>query len=798
MSNRIFLIDAHGLCYRAFYAVKALKNSKGRPTNAVFGFCNILRKILADCKPTHVAVCFDVGKQTHRQKKFPDYKIQRQAMPDDLVIQIKTIRDIVSAYGFPIFELEGFEADDVMATLALRFAKTNEDVFIATDDKDMAQLVGEHIKLYSPRQEKVISPKDVEEKFGVQPAQITDYIALAGDPSDNIPGVKGIGEKGACKLLSEFKSLEEIYKHVDDVTPAKLQEKLIASKKEAFLSKELAVLETQVPLDATLEALVFPQPDRAKLFALFNELEFRKLAQEYAPLDAVPQEPVGDLKTWVEGADAGKPVFIAYDLKSLRKAEAVKACHCEERSDEAIFLTGNKIFDVYLADYLLAGGQGQYHLPALRASDEGMRELYAIQKRLLKEQHLEFLFYDVEMPLSEVLFEMEANGVRLDVAVLKELSKESTSKITELEGSLFKIAGTPFNVNSPKQLSEILFERLKLPVIKKIKTGFSTNEEVLTKLSRQHPLPALILEYRQMAKLKSTYIDALPLLVDPKDQRLHATFNQAGAETGRLSSNNPNLQNIPIRTDFGQRIRRAFVPYTHGHVLLSADYSQIELRILAILAEDEDLKKACRGEGDIHRYTASLIFEVPENKVDEKMRYAAKRINFGIIYGMSAFGLAKDLGLPVSQAQDFIDKYFLRYPKVRQFLDGEIQKARDLGYVTTLFGRRRYLPDIHNRNMGLRQFAERQAINAPMQGTAADIIKIAMVKISRQLAKQKLSSTMIMTVHDELVFDVPQGEVKTMATLVRQEMEGAMDLKVPMKASVKVGPNWLEMEKIDR
>jgi DNA polymerase-1 len=363
---------------------------------------------------------------------------------------------------------------------------------------------------------------------------------------------------------------------------------------------------------------------------------------------------------------------------------------------------------------------------------------------------------------------------------------------------LFKIAGTPFNVNSPKQLSEILFERLKLPVIKKIKTGFSTNEEVLTKLSRQHPLPALILEYRQMAKLKSTYIDALPLLVDPKDQRLHATFNQAGAETGRLSSNNPNLQNIPIRTDFGQRIRRAFVPYTHGHVLLSADYSQIELRILAILAEDEDLKKACRGEGDIHRYTASLIFEVPENKVDEKMRYAAKRINFGIIYGMSAFGLAKDLGLPVSQAQDFIDKYFLRYPKVRQFLDGEIQKARDLGYVTTLFGRRRYLPDIHNRNMGLRQFAERQAINAPMQGTAADIIKIAMVKISRQLAKQKLSSTMIMTVHDELVFDVPQGEVKTMATLVRQEMEGAMDLKVPMKASVKVGPNWLEMEKIDR
>ena len=791
MPQRVFLIDAHGLCYRAFYAVKALKNSKGQPTNAIFGFCNILRKILADCKPTHVAVCFDVGKQTHRQKKFADYKIQRQAMPDDLVIQIKTIRDIVSAYGFPIFELEGFEADDVMATLSLRFAKENVDVFIATDDKDMAQLVGDHIKLYSPRQERVIDAKDVVEKFGVSPLQITDYIALAGDPSDNIPGVKGIGEVGARKLLEKFNSLEGIYNHVDGVTPPKLQEKLMASRQEAFLSKELAILDNQVPLDAVLDDLAFPQPNRARLFTLFNELEFRKFAQEYAPLDAVPQEPIEDLKTWAQDNDEGKPVFIVYDLKSLRKAGQVS-----EGPHPPVIPAKAGIFDVYLADYLLAGGQGQYHLPTLRATDGGMRELYGIQKRLLKEQNLEFLFYEVEMPLSDVLFEMEANGVRLDVMVLEDLSKECQTKIVQLEESLFKIAGTRFNVNSPKQLSEILFERLKLPAVKKIKTGFSTNEEVLTKLSHQHPLPALILEYRQMAKLKSTYIDALPLLVDPKSQRLHATFNQAGAETGRLSSNNPNLQNIPIRTEFGQRIRRAFVPYEQGHVLLSADYSQIELRILALLAKDEDLKKACRGEGDIHRYTASLIFEVPENKVDEKMRYAAKRINFGIIYGMSAFGLAKDLDVSIAQAQDFIDKYFLRYPKVRSFLDGEIQKARDLGYVTTLFGRRRYLPDIHNRNMGLRQFAERQAINAPMQGTAADIIKIAMVKISRRIAQEKLSSTMIMTVHDELVFDVPQGEVKTMAALVRQEMEGAMDLSVPMKVSAKVGPNWLEMKSV--
>lgn len=786
MSNRVFLIDAHGLCYRAFYAIKLLKNSKGKPTNAVFGFCNILRKILTCCKPTHVAVCFDVGKETHRQKKFAAYKIKRQAMPDDLVTQIEIIRDIVRAYGFPIFELEGFEADDVMATLSERFAKKNADVFIATDDKDMAQLVNDHIKLYSPRQEKVVEVKDVKEKFGVAPQQITDYIALAGDTSDNIPGVKGIGEVGARKLLGDFKSLEGIYKHISQVAPSQLQEKLMASRKEAFLSKELATLDLHVPLDAHLDDLAFPQPDRAKLYEIFNELEFRKLAQEYAPSGVGPQESFADLKTWVEGSDGGKPIFIAYDLKALRKAGGVSADQLKQ-----------KIFDVYLADYLLSGGQGQYHLPTLRASDEGMSELYAIQKRLLKEQSLEFLFYDVEMPLSDVLFEMEANGVRLDVAVLEDLSKECQAKMAALEKSLFKIAGGPFNVNSPKQLSEVLFERLKLPVVKKIKTGFSTNEEVLSKLSSQHPLPALILEYRQMAKLKSTYIDALPLLVDPKTKRLHATFNQAGAETGRLSSNNPNLQNIPIRTEFGQRIRKAFVPYAKGHVLLSADYSQIELRILAHLAKDEELKKACRGEGDIHRYTASLMFEVPENTVDEKMRYAAKRINFGIIYGMSAFGLAKDLDVPVAQAQDFIDKYFLRYPKVRHFLDGEIQKARDLGYVTTLFGRRRYLPDIHNRNMGLRQFAERQAINAPMQGTAADVIKIAMVEISRQLVKEKLSSTMIMTVHDELVFDVPQEEVKKMAYLVRREMEGAMDLSVPLKTSVKAGPNWLEMKAVE-
>ncbi|MBF0510952.1 MAG: DNA polymerase I [Candidatus Omnitrophica bacterium] len=798
MSKRVFLIDAHALCYRAFYAVKALKNSKGMPTNAVFGFCQILRKILSDHKPTHIGVCFDVSKKTFRHEKFPEYKIQRQAMPDDLRPQMGLIRDIVSAYGFLIFEKEGYEADDLMATLSRRFAGGDVDVFIVSDDKDMAQIVDKHIQLYNSRQEEVMGIKEIEEKFGVAPSQMVDYLSLIGDASDNVPGVKGIGQKGACKLISQFQSLEGIYEHLDEVSPVSLREKLLAGKNEAILSKELVTLEQKVPLEIDLDDMAFPEPDRHKLFTIFNELEFRKLAQEYQVCHTNETchsegtchsresgNPVQ--KNCVTITVDDKPLLIVYDYKSLLKEGFLSV------SDN------DQVFDIFIADYLLAdSATGQYDMPGLRLSEEGLKELYEIQKQLLKEQQLEFLFYEVEMPLSKILFEMESHGVSLEVSVLERLSKECQAKMSQLEEILFELAGSHFNINSPKQLSEILFSRLKLPVVKKNKTGYSTNEEVLTKLSSKHPLPARILEYRQLAKLKSTYLDALPLLVD-KTGRLHATFNQVGAQTGRLSSNDPNLQNIPIRTDLGQLIRRAFVPYQEGHVLLSADYSQIELRILALLAQDEALQKACKGQGDVHRYTASLMFEVPEDMVDEKMRYAAKRINFGIIYGMSAYGLAKDLDVPVSQAQDFIDKYFLRYPKVREFLDGEIQKARDLGYVSTLYGRRRYLPDIHNRNLGLRQFAERQAINAPMQGTAADIIKIAMVKISNALATQKLSSTMTMTVHDELVFDVPQAEIKTMVSLVRKEMEGVMgdSNTIPLTVSIKAGPNWLDMQEVD-
>lgn len=782
MSNpKVFLIDAHGLCYRAFYAVRALANSKGQPTNAVFGFCNILRKLLRDFQPVYMAACFDVAKQTHRQRKFADYKVQRQKMPEDLSAQIPVIRDVLRAYQIPIYEQEGHEADDVMATLAKRLSSKDVDVVIVSDDKDLSQLMDEHIFLYSARQEKILTEKDIEEKFGVGPSLIVDFLALAGDSSDNIPGVQGIGPVSAVKLLKTYGSLDGIYEHLDEVKPPACQEKLRASKDMAYLSQELATVDMNVPLDFSLDSLKVLPPNENRLYEIFTELEFKKFASELAiqTEESSIEESLVPIDS-LEFKDGSKSIKIVYDLKN----------RCKDSNG----VIEGEVFDVFLAQYLLSGGVNRSE-PVRPASEKDFGRLYKDCKKQIHEQQLDFLFYEVEMPLAKVLYEMEKNGVQLDVNVLKEFSVECAKKLEEVQSSLFKLAEFEFNINSPKQLSEVLFEKLKLPVIKKTKTGFSTDEEVLTKLASKHALPALILEYRQLAKLKSTYIDALPQMVD-SSSRIHASFNQTGAETGRLSSNNPNLQNIPIRTELGRKIRKAFVSYSKDHLLLAADYSQIELRLLAHCSGDQNLLKAFNSDDDIHRYTASLMFDVPESKVDERMRYAAKRINFGIIYGMSAFGLAKDLGVSNGEAQDFIDKYFLRYPKVRDMMNYSIDYAQKNGYVETLFHRRRYLPDIKSANIGLRQFAQRQAINAPLQGAAADLIKLAMVNIDRAIKKDRLSSVMIMTVHDELVFDVPFKEKKQMADLVKHHMENAMQLSVPLKASLKIGPNWFEMEPV--
>ncbi len=787
MTNRLFLIDGHGLCYRAFYAVKALTNSKGQPTNAVFGFCNMLHKIIKSHQPTHMAVCFDISKATLRQEAYAEYKANRQSMPDELRVQIPVIRKIIEAYHIPMIELEGYEADDVMGTLAKRFTNKDTQAIIVTEDKDMGQIVGGPIVLFSPRLDKIVETADVEEKFGVRPDQIVDYIGLAGDASDNIPGVDGVGEVTAVKLLKEYGTIEGIYQSIDGMKASKLKEKLIAGKEAALLSKQLATLHVDLPLTIRLDELKVQPFNVEELAKIYKDLEFKRFLDDLTPGKLPITEAPVDLVRVCKGKnERGQSILIVMDTKSCLKDGLIT------QDDVA----KTPIFDVALADYVLSGGQGQYDLNQGRVSDEAMQALYDVQQRLVKEQGLEQLLNDIELPLAQVLYEIEKDGVVVDKEVLAELSSICETKIHELENKLYELAEIKFNLNSPKQLSEILFEKLKLPVIKKTKTGYSTDEEVLSRLASQHPLPAMILEYRTLAKLKSTYIDALPLLINPTTGRIHTTFNQTGAETGRLSSTNPNLQNIPIRTELGRQIRRAFVPYAKDDILLAVDYSQIELRVLAHLCKDVNLSKAFAEDQDIHRYTASLMFDIPQDQVEESMRYAAKRVNFGIIYGISAFGLAKDLEVPNAKAQEFIERYFLRYPKVREFMDQEIQKARDLGYVTTMFGRRRYLPQIHNSNQGLRQFAERQAINTPVQGTAADMIKLAMVHVDKAMHEQKLKSTMLMTVHDELVFNVPPKEVKTMIDLVKTTMENVLTLDVPLKASVKTGPNWLEMNKV--
>ncbi len=856
MFPRFFLIDAHALCYRAFFAIKGLATSKGQATNAVYGFVATLRKILREYEPRYMGVCFDVKGKTRRQERYAEYKIQRPVMPDDLISQIPLIKDVVAAYRLPILESEGYEADDVIATVVKKMHRDGIETVIVSDDKDMLQLVGPGVKVFNSRQDKILGPEEIKSSLGFDPAHIPDFIALAGDTVDNIPGVKGIGEVSAKNLILEYGNLEAIFDNIADVKPERLRGILTEQKDMAFLSKGLALLEQDVPLLLDLEHLRVKPPDEQRLLELFNDLEFRRLAAEFAPSGAAWQPNVavdvlrGDsevrtLADQIESQGAFsfladcptgpgdiavenrifvalkdricqipaslwgslKDVFanpkiakVTYDLKEQHK----------RLSGSEIFLNGN-IFDAMLAGYLLAPSRGNHSMAVLAweylkktvAETEGparvvpmLAELYEPLLLELRAKDLEKLFRDIEIPLALVLSRMETEGVCLDVALLENLSREAGKRIDALVKDLYRLAGEEFNLNSPKQLSVVLFQKLKLPVVKKTKTGFSTDEGVLVKLAETHELPAKLLEYRQLAKLKSTYIDALPKLVDPQTGRIHASFNQVGTETGRLSSNNPNLQNIPIRAELGREIRRAFIPSRKENFIIAADYSQIELRILAHLSQDKNLLEAFKKNEDIHAFTAARIFDVAEDQVTLDMRNSAKRVNFGIIYGMSAFGLAKDLGISQPQAQDFIDRYFLRYPEVKVFMDSEISKCRKLGYVTTLLNRRRYIPEINSGNMAIRQFAERQAINTPVQGSAADLIKLAMINVAAELEKQKLASRMIITVHDELVFDVVPAEERMMTTLILEDMEHPMPLTVPIQVSLKKGKNWLEMEKL--
>jgi DNA polymerase-1 len=849
MTKTLYLLDAHALCYRSFYAVKGLVNSKGQPTNAVFGFVNALRKMMKDFSPEYFAVCFDKDGKGFRQERYAAYKIQRPAMPDDLRSQMGLIRSVVDGYRLGVMEIGGYEADDLIAMAAKTFSGQGIDVVIISDDKDLFQLVGDRVKVYSPRREEMLDDDGVERALGIRPEYVADFLGLAGDSSDNIPGVQGIGKVTAQKLIQQFGSLEKIYDSLEEIFSKSVRDKLAAQRDQAFLSRELVRLRVDAPLSTVLDDWQVKEADTERLFDLFTELEFHKFVSELKPSsDSSGEDFVPVISAWksVEKSIFQKKQmsFLLSEDGTLHVSDGVatacgkigghdgirqlfdnrdilKITYDVKRQYKMLWDHGldfrENIFDVMLAGYLLNSSRNGHELAVLyrqylnqmRAEDADAVQDAAAIFLLYTPLHDEMtaqgsgpLFYDIELPLARVLAQMEKTGVRIDLPLLDQLSGECLKKMEALERDIYTLAGESFNINSPKQLSHILFEKLKLPVVKKIKTGFSTNEEVLHKLASKHKLPEKILDYRQLAKLKSTYIDALPALAlqqadgsGPKNV-IYTSFNQTVTETGRLSSSNPNLQNIPIRTDLGKQIRRAFVASQDDHLLLSADYSQIELRVLAHLSEDEHLIQAFHADEDIHTFTAGLIFDVKPKDVLPDMRNAAKRVNFGIIYGMSAFGLAKDLNVSNAQAQDFIERYFFRYPRVKAFMDQAIDDCRQKGYAVTLMNRRRDIPEIHSKNVAIRQFAERQAINTPVQGSAADLIKLAMVKIQRCLEAQGLMSRMLITVHDEIVFDLVPAEEKVLIKMVAAEMEGAMALKVPIRVSLKKGKNWMEMEKI--
>ena len=884
--RRLYLIDGSSYIYRAYFAIPHLSNSRGLATNAVFGFTNMLLKVLREKQPDHAAVVFDARGPTFRKEIYPQYKATRAAMPDDLVPQIPLIKEVVQAFRLPVLEAEGYEADDVIATLARRFAAAGLEITVVTGDKDLTQVVSDRVRLYDTMREKISGLAEVEERFGGPPERVAEVLGLAGDSSDNIPGVPGIGEKTARELILQFGTLENLLAHIDEVKGEKRRENLRRYGEQALLSRRLVQLVEDVPLAVDYEELALRQPDRQALTSLFKKLEFHKLLQEFssdsratgekyhtvldwAAFDALLEElrragrfcidtettslnPLrADLVGLSFAVTPGEAYYIPVAHRYLGAPEQLPRAEVMERlrpllEDPAVAKTGQNIkydalvlrragvrlagieFDTMVASYLGNPAAKSHSLTVLAAEVLGHKMLtYAevtgsgkkqigfeeveveraafysaedadmtlrlvpplLQK--LRETDQERLFREVEMPLLEVLAEMEWHGVRIDVDLLRELSRDLTAKLQALEKEIHTFCGGSFNIGSPKQLGEILFERLKLARGRKTKTGWSTDVDVLTKLAEEHEVCARILDFRSLAKLIGTYTDALPKLINPDTGRLHTSFNQTVTSTGRLSSSEPNLQNIPIRSEEGVRIREAFIPAA-GNLLLSADYSQVELRILGHLAGEPALKESFAVGEDIHRRTASEIFGVFPDMVTTEMRRQAKTINFGVLYGMSAFGLSRELGIGWREAQTYIDSYFARYPKVRVFIETKLAEAREHLYVTTLLGRRCAIPEIHSRNPAVRGFAERNAVNSPIQGSAADIIKVAMIRIGRRLVDEGLQTRMVLQVHDELVFDVPEGEVETVKALVREEMEQAVRLEVPLVVDVGVGKNWRE------
>jgi DNA polymerase-1 len=874
----LYLIDGNSYVYRAFHAIKGLVNSKGFPTNAIYGFTNTLLKIIREKKPDAIAVMFDCAAPTKRHRMFEAYKAQRPETPNELIQQLPFIREMVKGFNIKIFEMPGYEADDIIGTVAKNIAQKGIDVFLVTADKDMLQLIAGNIKVYDPIKEHILDEEYVKEKFGVGPERVTEFMALTGDAADNIPGVKGIGEKTAKELLSEVSSLDEIISNPSQVKKERIRDLIIANCDILKLSRELVTIDCAVPVEFDIEDLKLKEPDWDKLAALFKEFEFTRF-MKLIPATLSKEKPseiifsIENLREIISKIKEGFSFNLITENKSddeivglslalnkdygcyiplghsyLDMPEQINKTDALETiaplfSNENISKTGSnlkndisilqknnintkgKVYDIALAYYLLnpnksnptfediafeflsqkrktlaeiVGKKVSLHQTSIEeaaaySTENAMLalELKDLLFKKLMEGQLEKVYFDIEMPLIYVLSDIEQQGVKVDTDKLNDISKELSKELDAMQRRIFFLAGEEFNINSPQKLAKILFEKLKLKPGKKTKTGFSTEVGVLEELSLSHELPQEILNWRSMNKLKTTYVDILPAIINPKTGRIHTSLNQTATATGRLSSSEPNLQSIPIKGEWGRRIRETFIS-EQGNLLISADYSQIELRILAHLSSDKSLIDAFSNNIDVHSKTASDIFGVSTEAVTPEMRRTAKVVNFGVIYGMSSFGLSQTLSISRAEAQRYIDRYFDKHTGVKKYIEKVLDSTVKSGYTYTISGRCRPIPELKSSNSNIRLMGERFSINTPVQGTAADLIKIAMINLYRRFQEKQLETKMILQVHDEILFESPEEELEVVKDIIKLEMENVIKLAVPLVVDIGFGQNWAE------
>ncbi|WP_100399849.1 DNA polymerase I [Bacillus sp. FJAT-44742] len=872
--SKLILIDGNSIAYRAFFALPLLNNEKGVYTNAVYGFTTMLLKVIEEEKPSHMLVAFDAGKTTFRHKTYEKYKSGRQKTPPELSEQLPLIREVLDAFNISRFEIENYEADDIIGTLSKEAETQNWEVKVYSGDKDLLQLVSEKTNVALTRKGitnvETYDMNAIEEKYGFHPEQIIDMKGLMGDSSDNIPGVPGIGEKTAIKLLKQFGTIEKVLDSINEISGKKMKERLEENKDQAIMSKELATIDRDSPVDVDLSTVTFGEYDSKEVTRIFKELEFSSLLERFDDGETEVQEDLKDV-TYSSVEEVTKDILVSpsalvvevpqenyhqadiwgialvnekgryyIPAKVAMESEVFREWAADETTEKLMFDTKRAVvalgwkgivlagvnFDMLIASYLIDPSSSSHELADIASrykkkivdQDDAVygkgakraepkenilaehlvrkgETIFTLKEELekdLKENEQHDLFSNLELPLSLILGNMETTGVQVDAEQLEKMGTELDKTLKELEKEIHALAGTEFNINSPKQLGPILFEKLNLPPIKKTKTGYSTSADVLEKLQDRHEIIPKLLHYRQVSKLKSTYVDGLLKVIHPETNKIHTTFNQAITQTGRLSSTEPNLQNIPIRLEEGRKIRRAFVSSEDNWVILAADYSQIELRVLAHMAGDKGLLEAFQNNMDVHTKTAMDVFHVEEDGVTADMRRSAKAVNFGIVYGISDYGLSQSLGITRKEAQEFIDRYLESYPKVKEYMENSKEEAREKGFVTTLMHRRRYLPDITSRNFNRRSFAERTAMNTPIQGTAADIIKKAMVDVSERMEQEKVKSRLLLQVHDELIFEVPSEELEIMKELVTEEMEQTISLEVPLKADVSYGDTWYD------